>query len=202
MPGSALLMTWVSLILISSVIPAPSAAQWSAKLELGAERFWGGSIENAPEHRSFRPYRPTTFGVGLARQSGRLGLGLQLQYAKAGLALEGADAVAAAKGVFTIYSASPEVSYCIVSLETGSELMLHAGPLLELWHIVDQTSRTRVGVQTVVSLDVALGGSLAASILAGVAISGSPFEVGELDPSYDLRALWRRRFAVALKYRL
>lgn len=176
--------------------------QWGLGLEVGADRFWGGSLDTSGEHRSFRPYRPTTFGVGVERRRGRLGFGLHLRYTEAGLGLEGEGAVAAVDGVFTMVSISPEVAYRVASLGPATQLRLHAGPLFEVWSIIDEESRTRAGLQGSASLDVPLGGRFAGSVLAGLALVPSPFVRGDLDPSYELRALWRRRFAVALQYRL
>jgi hypothetical protein len=188
--------------LASGVWCSPALGQWAVTTEVGAERFWGGSIENAPERRSFRPYRPTTFGVGLERVAGKLGAGLRLRYASAGLALEGADAVVAAKGVFTVYSAAPEVVYRLISLGSVNYLVLHGGPLFEVWSVADEDSRTKVGIQGAVSLSVPLGGRFTGSVLAGAAVIPSPLEAADLDPSFERRALWRRRFAVGLDYRL
>jgi hypothetical protein len=185
----------------SSIQPSEVNAQWAAMVEIGAERFWGGSVENTPERRSFRPYRPTTFGIGLHGRSGSLGFGIDFKYAEAGLALEGDEGAVVANGVFTMYRASPEVSYTVASVGAG-ELRLHAGPLFELWRVIDEDSRTRVGFQSAVSLDVPLGGRLDGSVVAGLAVTPSPFEAEDLGPEYDRRALWRRRFAVGLGYRL
>jgi hypothetical protein len=196
-----LLGTLLALHLTSSAWPSPAQCQWLVAVEIGSARFWGGSVENTPEHRSFRPYRPATFGAGLERRLGSLGIGLRLWYADASLALEGSDAVTAVKGVFTVYSASPVVSYRVASVGSENELMVHVGPLFEVWSIVDEKSRTRVGVQGAASLGIPLGGRFAGTISAGAALTASPFEDGEL-PGYVLRALWRRRFAAGLQYRL
>ena len=181
---------------------SPALGQWAVTTEVGADRFWGGSIETTDDRRSFRPYRPTTFGVGLERKAGRLGAGLRLRYASASLALEGSDAVAAAKGVFTVYSAAPEVMYRIATVGAVNQLVLHGGPLLELWSVLDADTQTRIGVQGAVSLNLPLGGRFAGSLTAGAAVMPSPFEEGQLDPPFERRALWRRRFAVGLDYRL
>jgi hypothetical protein len=185
-----------------SLWPLPAVAQWTVGIEIGAERFWGASVESAPPHRSFRPYRPTTVGTLVERRSGRMGVALQLRYAQASLALEGGDAVVAVKGVFKVFSASPELSFRLGSLGPGNELLLHAGPLFEVWSVVDESSRARIGAQSALSLGIPLGGRLGASLSAGVGLMKSPFARDELDTAYDLRALWRRRFAVGLQYRL
>jgi hypothetical protein len=199
----SLILPRVSAVVLSAICLGASAAraQWTVGLEVGADRFWGGSMEGAPDHRSFRPYRPSTFGGALERRSGRAGLALRFMYTQASLALEGNDAVVAAKGVFTVYSASPEVTYRIASVGLNNQVLVQVGPLFEVWSVVDEESRTRVGVQGAASLGIPLGGRIAGTFSAGVALIPSPFEEGEL-PGYDLRALWRRRFAVGLQYRL
>jgi hypothetical protein len=184
-----------------SFLVSPAVGQWMVGIEVGADRFWSGSEETAPEHRSFRPYRPTTFGAALERSFGSGRMGLRLFYTEASLALEGGDAVVAAKGVFRVYGASPEVSYRIASVGSSNQLLLRVGPLFEVWTIVDERSRTRVGVQGAASLGIPLGARFAGSISAGAALIPSPFDAGEL-PGYELRALWRRRFAAGLQYRL
>ena len=196
-----LLGTLLALHVTCSAWPRPAHSQWLAEVEVGSDRFWGGSVETTPEHRSFRPYHPATFGTGLERRWGSLGIGLRLRYADASLALEGGNAVTAVKGVFTVYSASPDVSYRVASVGSENELRVRVGPLFEVWSIVDEKSRTRIGIQGAASLGMPLGSRFAGVFSAGAAIIPSPFEDGELI-AYDLRALWRRRFAVGLQYRL
>ena len=202
MRTSSLLAGLTAGMLASGVWCGPALGQWALTAEVGADRFWGGSIENAPEHRSFRPYRPTTFGVGLERRAGRLGAGLRLRYASSSLALEGDDAVVVAKGIFTVYSAAPEIVYQVISVGAANHLVLHGGPLFEVWSVADEDSQARVGIQSAVSFNLPVAGRLAGSVTAGAALITSPFEEGQLDPSFERRALWRRRFAVGLEYRL
>jgi hypothetical protein len=202
MRTSSLLAGFRAAMLASGVWCSPALGQWAVTAEVGADRFWGGSIENTPERRSFRPYRPTTFGVGLERRAGRLGAGLRLRYASASLALEGADAVVAAKGVFTVYSVSPEVVYRIAMVGATNQLLVRGGPLFEVWSVIDEESQTRVGAQAAVSLTLPLGGRFTGSVMAGAALIPSPFGEAQLDPSFERRALWRRRLAVGLDYRL
>ena len=181
----------------------PAPGQWTVGAEVGSDRFWGGSVQRTEERRSFRPYRPTTFGLGIERRGRRrFGVGLRLRYASAGLALEGADALVALKGVFKVYSAAPEMVYRIATVGAGNRLVLHAGPLFEVWSVVDEPSQSRVGVQGALSLYVPLGGRFAGSFLAGVALAPSPFARDQLDQNFERRALWRRRAGAGLEYRL
>ena len=190
-----------TLIASSATVPA-AFGQWTAGLEVGADRYWGGSVETVGENKSFRPYRPTTFGIGLERKGHPLGWGVQVRYAEAGLGLEGPGATAVVEGVFTVWSLLPEVAYRLTALGPLTELRLHAGPLIEAWSIADEDSKVRVGVQSALSLDVPLGQRLAGSVLVGLAVTPSPFEAGQLGSTFEPRTLWRRRFAVGLQYRL
>ena len=206
MPTSILRMPLV-LATATIVWSSPVYGQWRVGAEVGATRFWGGSLDTGGDHTSLRPYRPTTFGLGLERQSDRYAAGLHLHYAEASLALEGPEGIVAAEGAFKILSISPELAVRIATLGPGNQLRLHGGPLLEIWDLIDRDRRNRVGAQGAVSLDVPLGGRFDGVVLAGAAVIPSPYQEGELDlgggaPTYDLRALWRRRFAVGLRYRL
>lgn len=192
---------------LATVWCSPLLGQWRIGMEVGAARFWGASRESGGDRPSFRPYRPTTLGVGVERQTGRYAVGLQVRYAEASLALEGPEVVIASEGAFTLVSISPEVAVRIATLGSGNQLRVHAGPMLERWDIIDQNARTRFGGQGSVSLDVPLGGRFAGTVLAGIAVTPSPYEEGELDlggsaPSYELRTQWRRSFAVGLQYQL
>jgi hypothetical protein len=208
MPPTSLLRTVPFLLTILSVSSSSLLwGQWRLGVEVGAARFWGGSLDTGGDNTSFRPYRPTTFGVGIERQAGRYAFGLQLHYFQAGLALEGPDVVISAEGAFKAFSISPEAALHLTTLGTRNEVRVHAGPVVEVWDIVDRGTRTRVGIQGSVSVDVPLGERFSGAVSAGAAIGPSPYDNGDLDlgggaPTYDLRALWRRSFALGLRYLL
>jgi hypothetical protein len=201
--AAGLLMRGSIMVALGMVgLVSPAAAQWLVRLELGADRFWGGSEGPAPEHLSFRPYRPTIFAGTLERRSGKVGVGLRLQYTDASLGLEGSEGVVAVKGVFTVYSVCPELSYQIASIGSNNHLYLRLGPLIEIWDIVDQAARTRAGAQGAVAFAVPLGRKITVVMSGGLALTSSPFEEDDLPDEYEIRSLWRRRFAGALQYRL
>jgi len=189
-------------VLLWAAVAQAQGGHWSVQLELGADRYWGGSMEIAEPHRSFRPYRPTVFGIGVGRSGNRVGAAVQLRYLEAALGLEGEGAVAAVEGVFQVVSLAPELTYRVATLGPAVELRLHAGPLLELWELVDEDTKTHLGAQGALSLDFPLGGRFAGSVLTGIGVTPSPFEAAQLGSEFQTRGLWRRRVAGALSYRL
>jgi hypothetical protein len=180
----------------------PAAGQWAVGIEIGADRFWGGSEEVTGDGTSFLPYRPTVLGLGLEHRSSSLGVGLRFHYTDAGLALEGPEVTAVASGAFDVYGISPELGYRLATLGGDNQLILRGGPLVELWHLPGEEDRTRLGFQGGLSLLVPLGGRFAGTLLAGGAVIPSPFQDGELPANYELRTLWRRSVAGRLEYRL
>ena len=191
-----------SAAVVSSVLCTPLCAQWSVGAEVGGDRFWGGSVEREGLRRSFRPFRPTTLGISLARDGRLFSIGVTMRYSSAGMALEGDDALSVVKGIFTVYSVAPELRYRIATLGQANGVVVHAGPLFEIWRAVDERSETRVGAHSALSLYVPLGGNFGASIAAGAAVIGSPFSNQQLVAEFERRPLWRRRFSAGLEYRL
>jgi hypothetical protein len=194
--------TCLPVFILSLIWCPPAAGQWFVGVEIGADRFWGGSVETTPDRRSFRPYRPTVFGLGLERRITRVSLGVRVHYTDAALALEGDEAAVAVGGVFDVFSLSPEIIYQLTILGGVNELRLHAGPLLEVWNIIDEESKLHVGMQASLSVRIPLWTRFAGSVVVGAAVSPSPFTREQLEQNFEPRTLWRRGVAGRLEYRL
>jgi hypothetical protein len=192
----------LAVLALSLAWQVEARGQWAVSLAVESDRYWGGSVDNTPEHKSFRPYRPTAFTVGLERRAGNAGLRLRTTYTEASLGLEGEGAVVAAKGAFTVWGIAPELSYQIATIGQENRLLLQLGPLLELWHPIDEEWRTRLGAQGGLSLVVPLGGRFDLALGGTVAVISSPFHSDELPVGYEVRALWRRGFSGGLVYQL
>ena len=192
----------VAVMLVSCALSSSVEGQWSVGAEVGADRFWGGSLETTEDERSFRPYRPTTLGARLQWEGTSLGAGLRLGWFSASMALEGADLIVVASNVFSVYSLAPEVLYRVTLVGRANRLLLRAGPLLEIWKALDEEAETRLGVHGALALSVPLGSKLEAVLSAGAALIPSPFAEEQLDPGFERRPLWRRGFTAGLHYRL
>src|SRR2546425_13317948 len=62
------------------------ATQWGLSAEVGVARFGGTSRDSSGA--TLGPYRPTTFGVRVDRELGTVRVGMELMYARTGLAGE------------------------------------------------------------------------------------------------------------------
>jgi hypothetical protein len=187
--------------MIPCVLCPTAQGQWRVGVEVGSERFWGGSADTAGEGPSFRPYRPTSFGLGLARWARKWGAGVSFRYLSASLALEGAEGLVAVKGIFEVYGADAHLAYRVARV-SANELTLETGPLLEVWSVSGEESQTRVGIQAGLSLRVPLGTGLVGSLTGALAVIASPFTESQLDSGFERRPLWRRRLAGGLELRL
>jgi|tagenome__1003787_1003787.scaffolds.fasta_scaffold20836730_2 hypothetical protein len=204
MMPSPFLRNWVAtLALVSSVLfPSLAMSQWRVRAEVGADRFWGGAQEEGGEGRSVTPYRPTTWGLALERRGGgKAGFALQLRYEQASLAVAGGGAAAVVEGVFSSFTASPELVYRVLALGPNT-LRLHIGPVVEIWDLLDSPTRARFGGQTGLSLSIPLGGRFEGSLIGGFSVIPSIYDPEDLPETYSRQALWRRHFGVGLEYRL
>jgi hypothetical protein len=188
--------------LASCMVSSSMQGQWSVGAEVGADRFWGGSRETTADERSFRPYRPTSFGARIQWEGTGVGLGIRLGYFSAGMALEGSDIIVVANNVFSVYSLAPEILYRVGILGSDNRVLLRAGPLVETWKPLDEEAETRIGVHGALALQVPLGWKLEGVLAAGAALIPSPFAEDQLDPGFERRSLWRRSITAGLQYRL
>ena len=172
--SAALAYRALTLTLLLAAVSHEAAAQWAASADVTAARFWGGSRELEGD-RSFRPYRPTIVGLGLERQVFGIYVGVRGYYASTSLALEGADAVAAVKGALDLHGIAVELSHGIATLGEAVRVVVYGGPVIEVWDLADQSSRTQAGFTGSIGLQVALGGRVSGVIRAGAAVTASPF---------------------------
>ena len=192
----------LGVLFLTLLWPALAYGQWALGIEVGSDRYWGSSVETGEQHRSFRPYRPTSLGVGLEKRGHRLGAALHLHYSGASFALEGSEAVAALKGIFTVVHASAELVYHVATLGGANQLRFHGGPILEVWSVEEEDTQYLVGGQAGMSLRVPLGGRFAGVVTANLALTRSPLPENEPIEGFERRALWRRSVGGALQYQL
>ncbi len=180
------------------------AAQWSIATEVGVARFAGASTHTSgsPDSFSLRPFRPTTFGIEVGREAGRVRIGVGLLYAKPGLAVEGGSLAAVDYDGMELLELAPDISLRIARVGSGGALRLAAGPAFDFWTLTGFANRTRVGGRATAAWEWPVTAHLSGSVRAGVTLTGSVFNDRELPGDVDRRSTWRRSVALGLRYGL
>ena len=191
-------------LLAAGVTPPHAAAQWSMGLDIGASHFTGASFDTSAggggAAASLRPQRPLVLALRLERAAARVRVGLGVLRARAGLVAENGTAAAVQKGFFTLLELAPEGSIRLAETGAGTELRLHAGPLVDFWTLEEGDNRTRAGAHAALSAGWPVAGRVTGSLRVAAALTGSVFDAGELPSQLARRAMWRRTVSVGLRY--
>jgi hypothetical protein len=187
--------------------PASLFAQWRVGLEVTSESFRGASGP-APGWESstpsFRPYRPTWWGLRAEAPGQGLRPALTLRVASPDLALEGGEAtVVEHLGVTSVLGAVPEVMVPLARLGPAVRLDGVAGLLIERWAFEGQAARLRLGPSAGVEFAVALGGRVEGAIGGAVSLlPQSVFTADDLPETLEPRSVWRRSLRGSVRLRL
>jgi hypothetical protein len=194
-----------SLVLVCPLAGHPGVAfpQWSARIEEGAIAFRGASHDKSGlvPSADFRPYHAATAYVGIERRWGRFGTALGLLHASPGVAAESDKTVFVAKDLLAFWEIAPEASVRLVQVGGGIALRAQVGPVLDIRLPNGETSHSRVGAHTGVTLEWPLGAMVTGSLRAALAFSGSAFEPEDLPSRFELRPLVRRSIAGGVRWR-
>ena len=188
--------------LAASVPPPYAAAQWSVGLDLGASHFTGASFDTSAGGvaASLRPQHPPVAVLRLEHAAAGVRVGLGVLYASAGLVAENGAYAAVQKGFFSLLELAPEGSIRLAQTGAGTELRLHAGPLVDFWAVENGDNRTRAGGHAALSAGWPIAGRVTGSVRVAAALTGSVFEAGELPSQVVRRVMWRRTVSVGLRY--
>ena len=178
---------------------APAAVQWGLSAEIGVAGFSGTSRDSSGA--TVGPYRPTTFGVRVDREAGRVRVALNLLYAQPGLAGKQGNALFVQCGVISLWEIAPEVSLRVAHFGTGVEARVEAGPAIDLWQVNDE-QRHRVGAHAGLALEWPVARSLIGSLRAGGVSSRSMVDPADVPAGVERRPTRRFGVAVGLRYRL
>jgi hypothetical protein len=177
----------------------PLPAQWEIAGDIGVARFDGTSRDSAGA--TVGPYRPTTFGLRLDRTAGRARVGIDILYAKTGLAGEGQGVAMVQYGIGSLWEIAPQVSLRVARFGTGVEARVEAGPAFDLWNF-DGEQRNRVGGRAAAVVEWPLASALAGSLRVSGVLSRSVFDAADTPSGVERRATRRFGVAVGLRYHL
>ena len=175
------------------------AAQWGLSAEVGVARFGGTSRDSSGA--TLGPYRPTTFGVRVDRELGTARVGMELMYARTGLAGEQDQTAVVFYDRASLVEAAPEISITVARFGAGVVTRVAGGPSLDIWD-VDGASRTRIGARGAVALEWPLSGRCTGSFRATGVLSGSVMNRDETPAGVERQATRRGSVSTGLRYRL
>lgn len=192
------------IILLAIVTASRAPGQWTIGAEVGIAHFTGSSIDTTTttDPAKLSPDRPTTVGLRIARDAGRVRFGVRWLYAKAGLAARKGAAALLDKNDMQVFEIALEASYRLARVGSAGALRLEAGPILDLWAVRDLDARTRAGGQAAIVWEWEVSGRLRGAIRATAGVTGSVFQADELPAELARRATWRRGVTIGLAYRL
>jgi len=186
--------------------------RWALGLSLGVSSFSGVTDGNGPEgeEASFTPYRPTMWGVAVARGGQGLRIGVAARYGEAGLGIRGVPSepgadqavLVIAENVYHVAVFTGGVSAHLLRLRGGPSLRPSLALGVERWAAPGTPPRVIAGVQAGLALEVILTRALVGSLEGELGFTpASPFHAADLPEGYRARSAWRRTLAAGIYWR-
>jgi hypothetical protein len=191
-------------ILCAALLMAPAAltAQQDAgthlTLEFGLARFHAGVRDTSTPPVYIRPFRPTLVTLRLTAP----GFGVALTIAGAATGYSQGSVALLQGGDLSLLELAPEIRHSVARTVAGGYLLIHAGPLLDLWKQNGGSTVARIGGQAGASLELPISGRLGLSLRADAAATGSQLKDSALAPDLSQHMLWRTRLGIGAMYRL
>ncbi|MGB7212510.1 MAG: hypothetical protein WBC97_07775 [Gemmatimonadales bacterium] len=186
------------LLLTPAALPAQQDGGTRLTLEFGMTRFHGGIRDTSSPPVYIRPFRPTLITLRLAGP--RFGVAVTIAGAPTGYSQ---DNIALLQGGdLSLLEIAPEVRTSVARTTTGGRLMVHAGPLFDLWRPDGGSSVARFGGHAGATLELPVSGRFGVSIRGDAAVSGSQLADTDLSPDLSQHTMWRTRLGIGAVYRL
>jgi hypothetical protein len=174
-------------------VPRPAPAQWRLALEVGVARFGGTARDTTGA--TVRPYRPTNWALRLDRGIERIRLGLDVLYAKTGIAAERDGIAFVEYDAAWLVEVAPYFTTRVVALGEGVEVRLEFAPAFDIWGLSGE-HHTRWAGRGAVALEWPLGRRFSGALRVVGALSSSIFDPEEFPEDVERQST--RRFGVAL----
>ncbi|HEU5358467.1 MAG TPA: hypothetical protein VFU45_05080 [Gemmatimonadales bacterium] len=193
-----LLLCGALITLAPATLVAQQGAGTRLTLEFGAARFHGGVRDTSATPVYIRPSRPTLMTLRLS--GARFGVALTIAGSATGYS-QGTIALTQG-GDLTLVELAPEVRHSLAATAAGGRLIIHAGPLLDLWKLNGGSSVARAGAHAGASLELPITERLGLSLRGDAAITGSQLADTDLTPDLSQHTMWRTRVGIGAEYRL
>jgi len=168
-----------------------------------AQSWFSGGLEDTTTAQADWSLAPTmAWGIAADRSFGAVRLGLGLSYLSSNLRLAG-DGITITESTLAIaqWSVAALVTIPLVRLgAAGAAVSLAGGPVLGIWTLTGEETRTRAGGTAMVQLTAPLGEAWHLLALIGGSLSGSPFNPTELPAEFKTTSLWGSRAGFGVQY--
>ena len=193
-----LFLSGTLLILAPATLAAQQVTGTRLTLEFGAARFHGGVRDTSATPVYIRPSQPTLMTLRLT--GARFGVALTIAGSATGYS-QGTIALTQG-GDLTLVELAPEIRHSLATTAAGGRLVIHAGPLLDVWKLNGGTSVARAGAHAGASLELPITGRLGLSLRGDAAVTGSQLADSDLTPDLNQHTMWRTRLGIGAGYRL
>ncbi|MGH7592069.1 MAG: hypothetical protein ACREOE_00780 [Gemmatimonadales bacterium] len=187
-----------ALLLAPAALSAQQDGGTRLTLEFGMARFHGGVRDTSSPPVYIRPFRPTLVTLRLAGP--RFGVALTIAGAATGYS-QGSIALLQS-GDLSLLELAPEIRTPLARTPAGGRLLVHAGPLLDLWKANGGSSVARFGGHAGATLELPISGRLGMSLRGDAAVTGSQVADASLTPDLSQHTMWRTRLGIGAVYRL
>ncbi|MGH7532107.1 MAG: hypothetical protein ACREL4_02340 [Gemmatimonadales bacterium] len=187
-----------ALLLAPTALAAQQDGGTRLTLEFGMARFHGGVRDTSTPPVYIRPFRPTLVTLRLAGH--RFGVALTIAGAATGYS-QGSIALLQS-GDLSLLELAPEIRGSLARTPAGGRLLVHAGPLLDLWKTNGGSSVARFGGHAGATLELPVSGRLGMSLRGDAAVTGSEVADADLTPDLSQHTMWRTRLGIGAVYRL
>ncbi|HET7024812.1 MAG TPA: hypothetical protein VFI39_06400 [Gemmatimonadales bacterium] len=187
-----------ALLLAPVALSAQQRGGTRLTLEFGMTRFHGGVRDTSSPPVYIRPFRPTLVTLRLAGP--RFGIAVTIAGAPTGYS-QGSIALLQS-GDLSLLEIAPEVRTSVARSTAGGRLVVHVGPLLDLWKSDLGGSVARFGGHAGATLELPVSGRMGVSLRGDAAVTGSQIADDALSPDLSQHTMWRTRFGIGAVYRL
>src|SRR5512143_2012188 len=151
--------------------------------------------------QTLRPYRPILVALRPDWTLGRVRIALGIVHGAPDIGEDGDPLAVILHNTSKLLELSPEVSYRIVQLPRGTQLRMHAGPLISFWDLKSgDGTRTRAGALLGASAEFPLAAKFHGVIRLSGSISSRLFRQSDLPPEFEIQQVRRASVGVGLRY--
>lgn len=182
---------------------AAGQARWTLTAELGATTFSSAAHDTSSPPFQLRAFRPISYSLRLTREGRRVGMALGLSYLPSALAGTVEEIAFVQGGQLELFEIAPEVRWILGTTSAGATVVLHTGPIVDVWGVAGGERRLRAGGSVGATLALPLTERWRFDVRSDLALTRSFLTAEEEAPDLTrTKSMRRARLALGLARRL